>query len=431
MRYKKISRELFVLNRKRFADRLGPKNSIAIFNACDVMPTSGDGVLPFVQNSDLFYLAGIDQEETMLLLFPGAKKKKNREILFVKKTDETLSLWEGHKLSQKEAKEISGIESVFWTDEFDYVFRQLVVMADKIYLNTNEHGRAENFVETRDMRFIKKCRDLFPLHTYRRSAPIMKDLRIIKSGYETELIKKACNITGKAFMRVLGFICPGVYEFEIQAEINHEFFINRSKRPAYESIIASGADACILHYVQNDKKCRGGDLVLMDFGAEYAGYASDLTRTVPVNGKYGKRQKEVYNAVYRLQKAAIAMCVPGSTLEACQKNVVELVEKELVDLGLISIKDIRKQTEDMPEYKKYFMHGVSHYMGLDVHDLGDRDMKFEPGMVLTCEPGIYIKEEGIGVRIENDILITKNKPVDLTENIPVRAEEIEEIMSKK
>ncbi len=429
MRYKKINKELFILNRKRFTDRL-KSNSIAVFNSCDVMPTSGDGVFPFVQNSDLFYLTGIDQEETILLLSPGAKEIKNREILFVKKTDKTIAVWEGYKLSQKEASDISGIDNVLWTDEFDSFFRQLVFVADEIYLNTNEHNRAGNFVETRDMRFIKQCKNLFPLHTYMRSAPVMKDLRSVKSDCEIELIKKACDITGKAFMRVLGFICPKVYEFEIQAEINHEFFINRSKRPAYESIIASGVDACILHYVKNDKKCKDGDLVLMDFGAEYAGYASDLTRTVPVNGKYGKRQKEVYNAVYRLQKAAIKMYVSGNTLKVCQKNVVELVEKELVDLGLISIKDIKKQPEEMPEYKKYFMHGVSHYMGLDVHDLGDQSMKFGPGMVLTCEPGIYIKEEGIGVRIENDILITKGKPVDLTENIPVRAEEIEEIMAK-
>jgi Xaa-Pro aminopeptidase len=306
----------------------------------------------------------------------------------------------------------------------------LVVQSENIYLNTNEHLRAAVTVETRDMRFVRWCRQAFPLHNYERLAPIMHDLRAVKSSLEIELIKEVCGITEKAFRRLLGFIQPGVWEYEVEAEIVHEFMRNRSRGPVFETIVASGIDSCTLHYVRNDKQCNDGDLVLIDFGAQYANFASDVTRTVPVNGKFSKRQKEVYNAVLKIQKAAIKMLKPGNTLEEYQKDVSKLVEAALIRLGVLKKAEVKKQSEDSPLYKKFFPHGTSHHLGLDVHDYGDKYRKFVPGMVLTCEPGIYIRDEAIGVRIENDILITKNEPIDLTETIPREAEEIEELMNK-
>jgi len=306
----------------------------------------------------------------------------------------------------------------------------LVVQSENIYLNTNEHLRAAVTVETRDMRFVRWCRQAFPLHNYERLAPIMNDLRAVKSSLEIELIKEVCDITEKAFRRLLGFIQPGVWEYEVEAEIVHEFMRNRSRGPVFETIVASGIDSCTLHYVRNDKQCNDGDLVLIDFGAEYANFASDVTRTVPVNGKFSKRQKEVYNAVLKIQKAAIKMLKPGNTLEEYQKDVSKLVEAALIRLGVLQKAEVKKQSEDSPLYKKFFPHGTSHHLGLDVHDYGDKYRKFVPGMVLTCEPGIYIRDEAIGVRIENDILITKNEPIDLTETIPREVEEIETLMNK-
>jgi Xaa-Pro aminopeptidase len=429
MKYPKIDPRLFVKNRQRFRKRLKP-NSVAIFNASDVMPTSADGTHPFVQQTDLFYLSGIDQEETVLVICPDAPEKKQKEILFIKETNEQIATWEGHKLSKAEAQDISGIKTVYWTSELDGILRPLIIQSKNIYLNTNEHLRAAVSVETRDMRFLAWCQNAFPLHHYERLAPIMQDLRAVKSPLEIELIKEACSITAKAFRRLLGFIRPGVWEYEIEAEIVHEFMRSRSRGPAFQTIVASGADSCTLHYVKNDKQCQKGDLVLIDFGAEYANYAADVTRTVPVNGKFSKRQKEVYNAVLKIQKAAIQMLKPGNSLEPYQEAVVKLMEAELIRLGVLKKADIKKQPEDSPLYKKFFPHGTSHHLGLDVHDSGDRYRKFEPGMVLTCEPGIYIRDESIGVRIESDILITPKGPVDLTEAIPREVEEIEELMNK-
>jgi Xaa-Pro aminopeptidase len=308
--------------------------------------------------------------------------------------------------------------------------RPLIIQSENIYLNTNEHLRAAVTVETRDTRFLESCRQAFPLHHYERLAPIMHDLRAVKSPLEIELIKAACSITAKAFRRLLGFIRPGVWEYEVEAEIVYEFMRNRSSGPAFETIVASGTDACTLHYVKNDKQCHQGDLVLIDFGAEYANYAADVTRTVPVNGKFSKRQKEVYNAVLKIQKAAIQMLKPGNALEAYQEKVVQLMEAELIRLGVLKKADIKKQPADSPLYKKFFPHGASHHLGLDVHDYGDKYRKFEPGMVFTCEPGIYIRDESIGVRIENDILITPKGPVDLTETIPREVDEIEDLMNQ-
>ena len=429
MKYPKIDPRLFVKNRQRFSKQLKP-NSVAVLNSNDFMPTSADGYHPFIQQTDLFYLSGIDQEETVLVIYPDAPEKKHKAILFIKKTNEQIATWEGQKLSKETAQDISGIKTVHWTSELDGILRPLIIQSENIYLNTNEHLRAAVTVETRDTRFLESCRQAFPLHHYERLAPIMHDLRAVKSPLEIELIKAACSITAKAFRRLLGFIRPGVWEYEVEAEIVYEFMRNRSSGPAFETIVASGTDACTLHYVKNDKQCHQGDLVLIDFGAEYANYAADVTRTVPVNGKFSKRQKEVYNAVLKIQKAAIKMLKPGNALEAYQEKVVQLMEAELIRLGVLKKADIKKQPADSPLYKKFFPHGASHHLGLDVHDYGDKYRKFEPGMVFTCEPGIYIRDESIGVRIENDILITPKGPVDLTETIPREVDEIEDLMNQ-
>jgi Xaa-Pro aminopeptidase len=429
MKYYPIDSDLFIQNRQRFVEQLKPK-SVAVFNSNDILPTSADGTHPFVQQTDLFYLSGIDQEESTLVFCPDTREEKHREILFLKETNDQIALWEGQKYTKDEASDVSGIKTIYWNHEFNNIFKTLIFQSENIYLNTNEHLRADAGVETRDARFLQWCLKVYPLHNYERLAPIMHDLRAIKSQIEVELIKKAANITGLTFSRLLGFIKPGVWEFQIEAEIYHEFLKNRSKGPAFETIIASGVDSCTLHYVKNDKQCRDGDLVLIDFGAEYANYAADVTRTVPVSGKFSKRQKQVYNAVLNVQKAAIKLLTPGKTLDEYHKEVAKIMQAELIRLGVLDSNLVKKQSEDEPLYKKYFPHGASHYLGLDVHDYGGRYRKFEPGMVLTCEPGIYIRDEAIGIRIENDILITAHDPIDLTQSIPREAEEIEELMNQ-
>jgi Xaa-Pro aminopeptidase len=429
MKYLQIDQNHFVENRQRFASRLKP-NSIAVFNSNDIMPASADGTHPFIQQTDLFYLSGIDQEESRLILFPDAKEQKHKEILFLKETNEQIATWEGQKYTKEEATKISGIKTVYWNKEFNNIFKTLVFEADNIYLNTNEHLRANSPVESRDRRFLKWCMESFPLHKYERLAPIMHNLRAVKSQFEIDLIKHACQITEKGFRRLLAFIKPGVWEYEIEAEIYHEFIRNRSRGPAFESIVASGANSCVLHYVKNNKQCREGDVLLIDFGAEYANYASDVTRTVPVNGKFTKRQREVYDAVLNVQKAAIQMLKPGNTLDEYHKNVGKIMEAELIRLGLLDPAKVKKQSQDEPLYKKFFPHGASHHLGLDVHDYGDKYRKFETGMVFTCEPGIYIRDESIGIRIENDILINEDDPIDLTESIPREADEIEALMNQ-
>jgi Xaa-Pro aminopeptidase len=427
MRYAPIDPQLFVDNRRRLAAGL-PPNAVAVLNSNDVMPTSADGVLPFVQQTDLFYLSGIDQEESTLVVFPGAMEEKHREILFLRETSEQIALWEGKKYTKEEAAAASGVKTVYWNAEFESVFRNLACQAERIFLNTNEHPRASVVVETRDARFAKWCREAFPLHRYERLAPIMHRLRAVKAPVEIELIRQAVEISGQAFRRLLGFIRPGVWEFEIEAEIWHEFLRRRSRGPAFQTIVASGADACTLHYVKNDKQCREGELVLIDFGAEYAHYAGDLTRTVPVNGRFTPRQRAVYEAVRRVQKAAIGMLRPGNTFEAYHAEVGRVMEAELIGLGLLDAEQVKSQPKDPPLYKRFFPHGTSHHLGLDVHDYGDKYRPFEPGMVLTCEPGIYIREEGIGVRIENDILVTDREPLDLAAGVPREADEIEALM---
>lgn len=434
MKYAPIPSKLFSENRKRFIKNLKP-SSLAAFNANDIMPTNSDGSMPFRQNSDLFYLSGVDQEESIMVLFPDASEEKHREILFLKETNEKIAIWEGAKLNKDQAFIVSGIKTVYWLSEFERIFKTLACEAKNIYLNSNEHLRAVVEVETRDTRFIQWCKRNYPIHQYERSAPIMHEQRSIKTETEIHLIRQACNITEKGLRRILNFIKPGVMEFEIEAEITHEFLWNRSRGHAYTPIIASGGNACVLHYIDNDKECKTGDVLLMDFGAEYANYASDLTRCVPVSGKFTKRQKAVYNAVLRVMRGATKMLVPGTILKEYHKEVGKLMEKELVDLRLLKMSDLKKEdpnTElEKKLYRKYFMHGTSHFLGLDVHDVGLWHKPIKEGMVFTCEPGIYIKEEKLGIRLENDILVTKKGPVDLMENIPVEAEEIEELMHQK
>ncbi|MFN7793089.1 MAG: aminopeptidase P family protein [Cyclobacteriaceae bacterium] len=430
MRYQDIKPALFVSNRKQLAKALKPA-SLALFNSNDSMPTNADGHLPFRQNNDLFYLTGVDQENSILVICPDFPDKKYREVLFVQETNEQIATWEGHKLTKEEAHKLTGIETIMWLSEFNKLFRHMMTMGgvENVYLNTNEHYRAEINVETRDARFIDWCKKLYPLHRYERLAPIVSKMRNVKSKAEIDLLQQACDITETAFRRVLRFVKPGVKEYEIEAEYAHEFLRNGSRGFAYTPIIASGANSCVLHYIENDKLCQDGDILLLDVGAEYANYNADLTRSIPVNGKYTKRQKDVYNAVLRVQKAAIKMLRPGVHYFEFHKEIQKLIEKELVELKLISKTDIKNQNSERPAFQKYFMHGASHMLGLDVHDVGNMHAKIQVGQVWTVEPGIYIKEEGLGIRIENNIVIGRDKNFDLMKNIPIETEEIEELMN--
>jgi len=429
MKYSTIDKNLFIENRKRFAAGLKP-NSIALFTSNDILPTNADGSIGFVQNSDLFYLSGVDQEDTILLIYPDAVTGAHKEVLFVKETSELIAIWEGAKLNKEQATATSGIKNIMWVNGFDAFLKSVIFQAETIYLNSNEHTRRYIDTETAEMRFNKNIMAKFPLHKIDRSAPIMHKLRAIKSKFEVDLIQEACNITEKGLRRLLGFVKPGVMEYQIEAELVHEFISNRSRGFAYGPIIASGGNACVLHYVENNKECKAGDVILLDVAAEYGNYASDLTRCLPVSGKFTDRQKQVYNAVLRVMKAATAMLVVGNNIPDYHKSVGLLMEKELVDLGLITMEDIKNQNPDWPAYKKYFMHGTSHFLGLDVHDVGDFNRKLEAGMVFTCEPGIYIPQENLGIRLENDILVTANGPDDLMKNIPLEADEIEALMAK-
>jgi Xaa-Pro aminopeptidase len=432
MRYQKINRQLFVDNRKNLRREL-KENSVVVVNANDIMPTNADGTMRFRQNSDLFYLTGVDQEESILVLCPDFPEEKYREVLFLRQTSEEIALWEGHKLTKEEAREGTGIQTVLWRNDFNKIFHTMMVMGkiEHVYLNTNDHYRAEVAVDSRDQRFIKWCQQKYPLHKYERLAPVMHRLRSVKSKTEIDLMQKACDITGKAFRRILQFVKPGVKEYEIEAEYAHEFIRHGSRGFAYEPIIASGANSCVLHYIVNDQVCKDGDVLLLDVGAEYANYNADLTRTIPVNGRFTRRQREVYDAVRRIQKAAMEMLKPGVVYFDYHKEVQKITEKELVKLKLLDKQDIKKQNPDQPLFKKYFAHGTSHMLGLDVHDVGNMYAKMVPGMVWTVEPGIYIKEENIGVRIENNVVITKTGIVDLMKDVPAEAEEIEELMNAK
>jgi len=432
MRYGKISPELFVRNRKNLMAGLKP-NSVVVVHANDIMPTNSDGTMRFRQNSDLFHLTGVDQEETVLVLCPNFPDEKYHEVLFLRETSEYIAVWEGHKLTKEEAREKTGIQSVLWTSEFNKVFNLLMVMGnvEHVYLNTNDHYRADVAVESRDARFIKYCQQKYPLHRYERLAPLMHALRSVKSKEEIELMQRACDITEKAFRRILKFVKPGVLEYEIEAEYAHEFLRNGSRGFAYEPIIASGPNSCVLHYIENNKPCQDGDILLLDVGCEYANYNSDLTRTIPVNGKFTQRQKDVYNAVLRVHQEAISMIKPGVKYYEYHKEVQKRMESELIGLKLIDREDVKKQNPDRPLFMKYFMHGTSHMLGLDVHDVGNMYHEMKVGNVWTVEPGIYIREEGLGVRIENNVVVTETGCFDLMRNIPVKAEEIEDLMHSK
>jgi Xaa-Pro aminopeptidase len=430
VRYNNIGKELFISSRKKLIKEL-KSNSVAVINANDINPTNADGTMRFRQNSDLFYLSGVDQEETILVLCPDFPDKKYREVLFLRETSELISIWEGHKLTKEEAREATGIETVLWLSEFPRLFNTVMVMGDvqHVYLNTNDHYRADVNVETREARFVKNCKEKYPLHRYERLAPIMHRLRSIKSKTEIELMQKACDITEKAFRRVLKFAKPGIVEYEIEAEFAHEFLRNGSRGFSYEPIIASGANSCVLHYIENSNTCKDGDVLLLDVGAEYANYNADMTRTVPVNGKFTKRQKEVYNAVLHVQREAMKLLAPGTHYFDYHKEVQKITEAQLVKLKLLDKKDIKNQNKEKPLFMKYFMHGTGHQLGLDVHDVGNMYHKMEVGQVWTVEPGIYIREEGLGIRLENNVQITKSGLHDLMKNIPIETEEIEEIMN--
>lgn len=430
MRYKTINKELFVGNRKKLIKELKPKSLVAV-NANDIMPTNSDGTMRFRQNSDLFYLTGVDQEETILVLCPDYPDEKYHEVLFLRETSELIATWEGHKLTKEEARERTGIKTVMWTSEFPRLFNMMMVMGDveHVYLNTNDHYRADAQVVSREMRFVKWCMEKYPLHRYERLAPIMHRLRSVKSKFEISLMQEACDITARGFERLLKFVKPGVIEYEIEAELAHEFIRNGSRGFAYEPIIASGENSCVLHYIDNDKPCKDGDILLLDVGAEYANYNADLTRTIPVNGRYSKRQKDVYNAVLRVQRAAMELLRPGVKYFEYHKEVQKITEAELVKLKLIDKTDLKNQDKDKPLFMKYFMHGTGHQLGLDVHDVGSMYHKMQVGQVWTVEPGIYIPEERLGVRIENNVVIQKDGLTDLMKHIPVEVEDIEDRMN--
>ncbi len=428
MRYAPIDSRFFVRNRERLRGLLKPK-SIVIVHSNDIYPTNADGTMPHRQNSDLFYLTGVDQEETVLVMMPDAVDERDREILFVKETSEQIAIWDGEKLTKEQATERTGIERIEWVDGFDGWLHRLVPQADHIYLPTNEHLRAAVVVETANDRFIKQCQARYPLHRYERLAPLMHRMRITKDPVEIEYLQKACDITEAGFRRVLGFIKPGVGEWEIEAEYLHEFVRRGSRGFSYNPIIGSGKSACVLHYVENDKVCEDGQLVLMDVAAEYGGWAADMTRTVPVSGRFTERQRAVYDAVLSVFRGANEILRPGNTPIEFQKQVIELMEAELVNLGLIGAKEAKEQGRDKELVKKYFMHGTAHHLGLDVHDVHPPHEPFAEGMVFTIEPGIYIREEGFGVRLENDFVIGKDSNFDLMGNIPIEAEEIEELMN--
>ena len=428
MKYLPIDNQLFINNRKKFSAKLAT-NTIAIFNANDVMPTNADGTMPFRQNNDLFWLSGVDQEESVLVIFPDHTDESQREILFLKETNEHIAIWEGAKLTKESALKTAGIKTVYWLNELEGKIAELIGKCNGIYLNKNIHSRSASAVETRDDRFRKMIADKFSETTIHEVAPIMHELRAIKSNFEIKLMQNACDITEKGLRRILPFIKPGVTEYEIEAELMHEFLKNRSNGFAYQPIIGSGIDSCVLHYIDNNKVCNDGDILLMDFGAEYANYASDLTRTIPVNGKFTNRQKAVYNSVLLVMKEATNMLRPGTIFKEYNAEIGRIMELELIKLGLLDKHDIQKQDAKSPLFKQYFMHGTSHYLGLDVHDVGDFDWPMKEGMVFTCEPGIYILEEKLGIRLENDILITENGPDDLMKHIPIEAEEIEHLMN--
>jgi Xaa-Pro aminopeptidase len=427
MKYLPLNPELFKKNRNRFASELMPA-SIAIIVSNDEMPSNGDSLYSFKQNSDLFWLSGIVQEESMIVLFPDHPDAKYKEVLVLVRPNELKEKWDGKRLKAEEARAISGIQTIVWLDSADSLLQGWIHLADHIYLDSNENDRKSSIVQTGEYRFIEKMREKYPLHHYHRAAKIMKRLRAVKTSLEVEVLQKAIDITEVTFSRLLSFIKPGVMEYEIEAEILHSFLSQRATGQAYGCIIASGDRARTLHYVSNNQTCKEGKLVLMDFGAEYGGYCADLTRTVPVNGKFSKRQKQVYNACLHLHNFAKALLKPGISINDYTRQVGEEANLIFLKIGLLKKTDIKNQTPENPAYWRYMYHGISHHLGIDVHDLGTRTEPIQAGMVLTVEPGIYIEEEQLGVRIENNVWITRNGNKDLMAKIPITVEDIESLM---
>lgn len=428
MRYQPIDPQLFINNRANLSKLLLP-NSLVVVNANDVLPTNADGTLLIRPNSDLFYLTGVEQEESILLLYPDAHEEKMREILFLRETNELLAIWEGHKLTKEEAQKLTGIKRIEWLSDFRPLFHRLICECEHVYLNSNEHKRAVIEVETREARFVRDTQARYPLHDYQRLARLMHRLRAVKSNLEVDLIRQACAITKAGFLRVCKFVKPGVTETQVEAEFAHEF-IRRGGAFAYNPIIAGGKNSCVLHYLQNDQACRAGDVLLLDVAASYANYNADLTRTIPVSGRFSRRQREVYEAVLRVLRAVSKAATPGKLPKDWQKEAESFMEKELLDLGLLKPSQVRKQDPDKPALKKYFMHGVGHPLGLDVHDVTHTTEPIQPGWVLTVEPGIYIPDEGFAVRLENNVLVQEGGNVDLMEDIPIEADEIEALMKR-
>ena len=429
MKYRPLSNSFYINSRKAFMAELKPK-SLAVFNSNDIYPIGADSTLPFEQHRDIFYLSGIDQEESILVLFPNAYEKKQREILFIRKTDEHIAIWEGAKLTKAQAKDISGIQTIFWLEDFETVLQKLSTQCDTFYFNTNEHYRQSVETQTREDRFIKWCKKQYPAHSNAKSNPILQKLRSIKADEEIEQLQTACDITEKGIRRLLSFLKPGIWEYELEAELVHEFLRNRSKGFAYEPIIASGINANILHYTQNNQQCKAGELVLLDVAAEYGNYSADLTRTIPVSGVFTKRQKEVYNSVLRVKNEATKLLIPGMIWKDFHLEVGKLMTSELQGLGLLDKADIQNENPENPAYKKYFMHGTAHHLGLNTHDYGLLHLPMEANMVFTVEPGIYIPHEGFGVRLEDDVVIQKSgAPTNLMKNIPIEVEDIESIMN--
>ncbi|RXK87368.1 aminopeptidase P family protein [Filimonas effusa] len=430
MKHLPINNQLFIENRKRFAKAMLP-NSIAIFNSNDELSSNGDAIYRFVQNSDLYWLTGIEQEDTMLLLFPSHPDPRYREVLVLVRPDEMKEKWDGKRLRAAEGTAISGITTIVWLDTLDALLQTWMHQAENVYLNTNENDRKSQLPETRDYRYARLMMQRYPLHRYQRAAVILRQLRAIKTKYEVAVMQQAMDITEKAFRRILGFIKPGVWEYEIEAEIIHEFLRNRAKGEAYGSIIASGDRARTLHYVFNNEECKDGELILMDFGASYGGYNADLTRTVPVNGKFTKRQKEVYNACLHLHQYCKSILKPGISILDYTDKVGEEATKQFIKIGLLAKADVKNEDKDNRAYRKYLYHGISHHLGVDVHDLGTRTEPIQAGMLFTIEPGIYIEEEQMGIRIENNFWVTKTGNIDLMKNIPITADEIESLMKQK
>lgn len=429
MKYHQIDRNLFIKNRSKFTAQMKP-NSVAVFNSNDIYPVSADSTLPFAQHRDIFYLSGVDQEESILLLFPDAPYESLREILFLKETNDHIAVWEGEKLTKERAFEVSGVKTVIWLQDFHKTLREIMAYAETMYINTNEHYRAVIETETREARFVKWWKENYPAHKVEKSSPILHRLRSVKEQVELELIQNACNITEKGFRRVLNFVKPNVTEYEIEAEFSHEFIRNRSRGFAYTPIIASGTNANVLHYIENNQVCKAGDLILLDVAAEYANYSSDMSRTIPVSGRFSERQKAVYNAVLRVKNEATKLLVPGAFWKEYHQEVGKIMTSELLGLGLLDKADVQNENPDWPAYKKYFMHGTSHHMGLDTHDYGLLYEPMKANMVFTVEPGIYLPAEGFGIRLEDNVVIQeKGEPFNMMKNIPIEVGEIESIMN--